>query len=113
MAPTEVKVVVGVLAVRVVGIGSRISNWMSVDTTVSFAGTANKSDCPVSVTPFSIQVARALTRPKFAGTLGMFHDPSGETAPVLFKMLTTQFSLSCAQPGLLARRQNASPTKTA
>ncbi len=56
-------------------------------------------DSPVSVTPFSTQVARARSDPKPPGTLAMRHEPSGCTWTVRLRIEMTQFSLSWAWAG--------------
>ena len=55
---------------------------------------SKKSDWPLKVSPSWLQVKRARTRPKLAGTLSMRQLPSARTRAVRLRMLTTQFSSS-------------------
>src|SRR5439155_6216022 len=86
---------------------------MSGRFTTPLAGTWNGSDSPEIVWPLTLQVARARTYPKFAGTLGSTHEPSGFTRTLRFSTLTVQFSLSCcarASPGAHTRSATAAVT---
>ena len=93
------------------GIGVDRWKMMRGRFTTPLAGTRNGSDSPEIVSPFTMQVARARTRPKFAGTFGSTHEPSGRTRTLRFRTLTVQFSLSCVSTR--RRRLGAQPAPRA
>src|SRR5689334_7092032 len=98
------------------GIGVERLNTSFGRLTTPFAGTRNGSDSPEIVSPSMMQVARARTRPKFAGTFGSTHDPSACTRALRLRTLTTQFSLTstsgvCARAGAAASRHTAAPIR--
>ena len=78
------------------GIGVVAPSTMRGTFTEPFVGIVNAADSPDRVMPFSTQVARAFTDPKFAGMFGSTHVPSGFTCTVRLSTLTTQWSLSWA-----------------
>src|SRR5262245_50236360 len=83
---------VGAVTVSDCGIGVDRVKMTFGRLTMPLAGTRNGSDSPEMVSPLMTQVARARTRPKFEGTLGSTHEPSGLTRTLRFSTLTVQFS---------------------
>ena len=73
----------------------------------------NGADSPDTVCPLKMQVARARTRPKFAGMFGRIHEPSGRTRVLRFSTLTMQFSLSRGVDCADTSRGVATPTPAA
>ena len=88
MPPICVSVVAGAVIVSDCGIGVVRLKVMRGRFTTPFGGTRNGSDSPEIVSPSTMQVARARTRPKFAGTFGSTHEPSGWTRTLRFNTLT-------------------------
>ena len=109
--PRAVRRDAGAVTVTVVGMGVSSPNTIRGTFTAPFGGTRNGSDSPEIVLPSMMHVARARTGPKFAGTLGRTHVPSGLTRTFRLSTLTVQFSLSCAnasRAGHTASRTSAS-----
>src|SRR6266850_1285325 len=100
VAPSVVSVRVDAAIVIDAGIGVAEPKMILGMLTMPFGGSRNGWDSPDTVWPSMMHVARARTSPKFAGTLGSTHDPSGFTRTLRLRTLTVQFSLSCCANAL-------------
>src|SRR5690242_18225202 len=93
---------------RPVGMGVVAPSLMSGIAFMRFGLIWKRSDCPLTVTPFVTQVARARTVPNPAGTFGKTQEPSAFTETLRLRMLTTQLSFNCCAPAGMQMADRAS-----